>query len=808
MKNSTKEKNQEEIFSRIIFESNKADSILDLIRKNIRLIIDFFSLEGGAIYFLEGETANLFINFDLSPEFVKNFTTISSALPMFKEVFSDKECFVLDKKTKTDDAKLVRSIGYNTLISVPIFYHRRVVGCYVICGEEARKFSKKDLDLMVLAGKEIGSFLDQVVSDISIKKEKQNFKSFFNSLKDIVLVFDTRMRILEVNSFACKRLFYSRSQILRKSMEEIFSSKDWEGLSSDPESFVSGDPFVASLREKDGDNVLVEANVIKGTWSNDDAYFLIAKDISKVREVETRLEESEYIHASLMANISNYVIICRKDGTISYVNNSASKVLGYRDFKSRKRNIEDFLELKNRKDVRSRVVALSAGTRLDDYETRIVGKKEGVHDVIVSGSLIDYQKEESILFIMTDITNRKQAESLIRERTSELEDSQKALMNVLEDVEEEKNKVIGLAQDLEKFKLAVENTSDHIVITDKEGILLYANRGAEAMTGFSVREIIGKKCGGKDTWGGLMSKDFYIGLWSTLKKEKKSFKGEISNRRKDGTPYIAMATISPVMDKDGEVLFFVGIERDITKDKEIDRAKSEFVSLASHQLRTPLSIINWYTELLLNEDSGELNDEQKSYLEEIVGGNERMVDLVGALLNVSRIEMGNFAINPKKTDIIKVAESILRELFIKFESRDVDLDFKYDDLPLLDFDSKLFGIIVDNLVGNAIKYTPDGGKVSFRIKKDKRGIVMTVADNGYGISRNDKDKIFTKLYRGENIQEKVADGNGLGLYIVKSIVDQSGGSIWFDSEEGKGTTFYVTFPLSGMKKKSGDKEID
>ena len=126
----------------------------------------------------------------------------------------------------------------------------------------------------------------------------------------------------------------------------------------------------------------------------------------------------------------------------------------------------------------------------------------------------------------------------------------------------------------------------------------------------------------------------------------------------------------------------------------------------------------------------------------------------------------------------------------------------------MNFDPKLLGIIVDNLVGNAIKYTPDGGKVVFNILKDGKEVLFKVSDTGYGISNKDKPRIFTKLYRGENVQEKVADGNGLGLYIVKAIVDQSGGKVWFESEEGKGTTFFVRFPLSGMQKKNGEKEID
>ncbi|MDD4409261.1 MAG: PAS domain S-box protein [Candidatus Pacebacteria bacterium] len=801
---------QEEIFSKIIFESNKADSILDLIKKNIHLIMDFFEFEGGAIYFLEKDFANLFINFGLTANFVKDFTSITANSIIFKEVFLDKECFILDKKIKRFDILLSKNKEYDSLIFVPIQYHRRVIGCYLVGSKDMKKFSKKDLELMLLAGKEIGSFLEKTISDISIKKEKQNFQSFFNSMKDILFVLDKDRNIIEANAFACKRLFYSRNQLIRKNIEYFFPDDEKEKVEDFfSEEFIDKNTLFSSLEEKDGDIVPIEFSIIRGNWSERDSFFFIAKDISEKREVEIKLEESEIIRTSLMANIPNYVIVCNEKGVIRYANKSAMKVLGYKDFKFKKRSILDFVVNEQKKDLKNDLANIFIARGAADHELKMKNKIDDLFDVIISGSVIDYRKEKAILLILTDITNRKIAENLSIQRAKELENSQKALMNVLEDVEEEKDKVVGLAQDLEKFKLAVENTSDHIVITDKEGILLYANKGAEEMTGFSQEEIIGKKCGGRDTWGGLMSLDFYHNMWNVIKKDKLSFKGEVTNKRKGGGEYIAMATISPILNKDNDVQFFVGIERDITKEKEIDKAKSEFVSLASHQLRTPLSIINWYTELLLGEESGEINDEQKSYLQEIVDGNNRMVDLVGALLNVSRIEMGNFAINPKKIDIIKIAENILKELFIKFEAREVDLDFNYSkELPLMNFDPKLLGIIVDNLVGNAIKYTPDGGKVVFNILKDGKEVLFKVSDTGYGISNKDKPRIFTKLYRGENVQEKVADGNGLGLYIVKAIVDQSGGKVWFESEEGKGTTFFVRFPLSGMQKKNGEKEID
>lgn len=396
----------------------------------------------------------------------------------------------------------------------------------------------------------------------------------------------------------------------------------------------------------------------------------------------------------------------------------------------------------------------------------------------------------------------------IEEKREELEIQKSAILNILEDVKEERDKTEELAKDLKKFQLAVEDASDHIVITDPEGVILYANKAVEGITGFSNKEVVGKKAGNKDLWGGLMDKEIYKKFWDTIKNKKETFTGEFKNKRKNGEEYYAAASVSPVLDDNGEVIFFVGIERDITREKEIDKAKTEFVSLASHQLRTPLSAINWYTEMLMAGDAGKITKTQKDYLEEVYNGSNRMVNLVNALLNVSRIDLGTFAVDPENIDLKKISDEIIKELSPKIKSKKMKIETKYDlKLKEIKADPKLVGIIFQNLISNAVKYTSDGGKVKVKIEIKKPNVLISVLDDGFGIPKDQQSKIFNKLFRADNVREKETDGTGLGLYIVKSIVEQSGGKIWFESKENKGTKFYVELPLEGMKKKEGNKEL-
>lgn len=392
-------------------------------------------------------------------------------------------------------------------------------------------------------------------------------------------------------------------------------------------------------------------------------------------------------------------------------------------------------------------------------------------------------------------------------QTDKLEDTKEAILNILDDVDEEKRRAIDLAIDLEKFRLAVENTSDQIVISDPEGTVLFANQAIKSITGYSVEEAKGSKAG--KLWGGLMEKAFYEKMWKTIKIDKKTFAGEITNKRKNGEHYVASVNISPVLSQSGEIRFFVSVERDITKAKEIDKMKTEFISLASHQLRTPLSAMKWFLEMLLAGDMGKLSKDQLTAVENINSSNERMIELVNSLLNISRIESGRIIIEPEKVDIKELIDSITMELKQKFEDKKQTYTVTIKTTkPEFIADKKLIRNALMNLLTNANKYTPDSGKIDVRVFDKKDNLLIEVEDNGYGIPEKDHAHVFDKFYRGGNIIKQVTDGNGLGLYLVKSVIDSSGGKISFVSEEGKGTKFSILLPRKGVKAKAGQVRLD
>ena len=358
----------------------------------------------------------------------------------------------------------------------------------------------------------------------------------------------------------------------------------------------------------------------------------------------------------------------------------------------------------------------------------------------------------------------------------------------------------------EVFRLAVQNASDHIVITDADGFVLYANKAVERITGYSLEETIGTKAG--KLWGGLMPPEYYKNLWHIIKEEKKILESEIKNRRKNGEIYDAQVRISPVLDEQKNILFFVGIEIDITEHKKLDDAKTEFVSLASHQLKTPLSAINWYTEMLRDGDAGPVNVEQDKFLGEVYSASKRMIDLVNSLLNVSRIDIGTLAVKPIPQDISLICADVQKELQHQIDEKHISVVFNCPQKPLISIvDDKITRIVFQNLISNAVKYTPENGSIVIELKKENGEFIFSVKDSGYGIPEKEKGNIFGKFYRATNVQKYDVEGSGLGLYIVKSALDQSGGKIWFVSKEGEGTTFFVSIPESGMKIKEGNRTL-
>lgn len=268
-------------------------------------------------------------------------------------------------------------------------------------------------------------------------------------------------------------------------------------------------------------------------------------------------------------------------------------------------------------------------------------------------------------------------------------------------------------------------------------------------------------------------------------------------QRKDGSLLPAQVTVSPIVFR-GKPIGAIEVFRDLTDEIESDKLKSDFISIASHQLRTPLSAINMYTRMLRDGLAGELTEEQLPYIQTVLNSVERMNVLIDTLLNITRIEAGGITVKLRSVRLDDLSREMLTEFVPAAQAKNITLTADIPaEVEAIRTDNLLVKEVCANLLSNAIKYTPDGGKVHFEMADTPTEIRWKVTDDGYGIPASDQKNIFLKFFRAGNITTRDVSGTGLGLYLIKNIAESLGGELWFDSAENKGSTFYFTLPKRG-----------
>lgn len=421
------------------------------------------------------------------------------------------------------------------------------------------------------------------------------------------------------------------------------------------------------------------------------------------------------------------------------------------------------------------------------YEDLPIKSKDGeIHEVEFVSNRYSIGETDMIQCNIRDITDRKAIE--------------KKAVTYLADLEKERERVIAINA---KDEAILAGIGDGLVAVDKDGKIILVNSAFSKILGWNESEVKGRELSEIVRVTDESGKEIPKSERPLVKVLKEGIITTTTTttfyERKDGTSFPAVLTIAPIV-VGSELFGAVEVFRDITKEKELDRVKSEFISIASHQLRTPLTAIKGYSGMLLEGAGGELGGKQREYIEEIKHGNDRMLELISALLDVSRIELGVFQAEPELVNFEDTARSVLKDLAISIENKKLKVKLVFEEnLPLVNADPQHVRMIFQNLLSNAVKYTPPDGSVILSIKKQDRNILVVVEDTGFGIPKDDQARIFMKMFRADNVREKDPDGTGLGLYIVKSIVEKSGGNIRFESEENKGTAFYVAIPLGEQR---------
>ncbi len=393
---------------------------------------------------------------------------------------------------------------------------------------------------------------------------------------------------------------------------------------------------------------------------------------------------------------------------------------------------------------------------------------------------------------------------ILRQANKKLIDNQYILEIAREKAEDERNKTASI----------IANFVDPVIVVDSAWQVALINPVAQKIFGLSAKDL-GKKINFKNSnfsfeaFKNIIPVTFETKILEKDENDLVSLEEVVVGRR-DPEQKLSESALTgsvrheltykvlsrPVTDTDKICYGHMKIFYNLTRERMVDRMKSDFVSIVAHQLRTPLSAIKWAIGMVISGDAGNISTEQETFLRKGYDSNERMIGLVNDLLNVSRIEEGRFGFSFEKTDFQEILNNVVANLegVIARKHLKVTLDKKIK-LPTLYLDRGKIELALQNIVDNAVKYTPDFGEINIGFELTAEHLKVKVRDSGVGIPKTDQDRLFSKFFRSSNVVKMQTEGSGLGLYIVRNIIEKHGGKIGIISEEGEGTEVFFELPL-------------
>ncbi len=482
-------------------------------------------------------------------------------------------------------------------------------------------------------------------------------------------------------------------------------------------------------------------------------------------------------------------------GVIVNANNPLQNLTGYLTTEMVGKNIDVLFFEKEEIEIFKKEISESQEKIEKEMTLLAKDKRKILIRVIASGQRDKKGNFNGYFLIFSEIKGKeefqKELEKEVKQKTKALKESSLALLNILDDVEQsrllaerEKNKTLAV----------IENFPEGLLFFNKENKLTSVN--------FKIQEIFGikkkKLILGKKTPDLLNKYPSFTPLIKFLgEDEVKTTHRKELELKKD---LILEVSVIPVVSKQ-EKLGTLVILRNITREKIVERLKSEFVSIAAHQLRTPLSSIKWVLKMILDGDLGSLTQEQRIFLEKTYKGNEKMIRLINDLLNVTKIEEGRIVYRLQEEDIIKIIKEVMDVFKEQSIIQNKNLKFEFikpeEEKIIVQADREKLFLAFQNLIDNAFHYTPIGGNIKVVVKhlKDEGMVLTSIQDSGIGIPEEQQKRVFTRFFRATNTIKENVEGTGLGLFIAKNIIESHDGKIWFESKENQGSSFYFSLPV-------------
>ncbi|SFM76933.1 PAS domain S-box protein [Methanolobus profundi] len=626
--------------------------------------------------------------------------------------------------------------------------------------------------------------------------ERDRAQDYLDISGCMIVAFDSDGTVKLANKKCCHVLGYEESELIGKNwVRDIVPPEDRDGVSSVFSNVVKGNidevsVFENSVLTKNGEKRIIHWNnaYMRDSDGNIIGTLSSGSDVTEERMATMRLKASEEKFRILFENAADAIIIFDTDCNIIDVNSVAFDMLGYK---------EDELLKMSRHDL---VAPASYGTCdekvadvMDDKCNRFeitYMKKDGTLIPVEMGvRVIEYNGISALLSNVRDVSERKNSEKVLKESE-------------------------------QKFRLLAENANDVIWTLDKSGRFNYTSPSVFKLRGYTPDEVAEQTFDEifppehKNTVIGAIAR-FYEKLEAGAGNYSEKF--EIEQYHKDGHRVWTETVANPVYDDEGNFQFFLGVSRDISERKRaeeeidhyteelakkneelksLDRMKDEFISNLSHELKTPLISIKGYSELVHDEVLGPLNSRQKNAMKTVLDKYDHLSFLMDSLIYMSIVKSGKVHY---RLDPIRVVDSLNKVIdYFKFQSQDkalillIDIE---DDLPLIKGDVEYMPYLFRAIIDNAIKFSQSGSEVLISAFSEDDKVHITVTDSGIGIPKHELPNIFRRFYQVDGSMSRRYGGSGLGLYVSKTIAEIHNGEIWVESDEGKGTTVHVRFPI-------------
>lgn len=353
-----------------------------------------------------------------------------------------------------------------------------------------------------------------------------------------------------------------------------------------------------------------------------------------------------------------------------------------------------------------------------------------------------------------------------------------------------------VTKEKQRLDAILRHSADGIMILGADHVIDSINLALARMTGWPVEEAQGVQHDRVIRWArrepGPDLGEATENGWPRNEQSTLYVEGDL--RHINGSTLSVGITYAPLFDDDGELMTIITNVRDITKFREAEEAKTTFISVISHELKTPVALIKGYASTLNRPDIDWKKEVVLDSLTVIEEEADRLTGLIDNLLDATRLQFGTLVLRMTALDIRKMAEQVAEKFRVQIIKHTIAVSFP-DDFPFVGGDQQRLEQVFKNLIGNAIKYSPAGGEIRISGQALANAVQISIGDQGIGIPPEQQEFIFDRFYRVDNVLSRETEGAGLGLYIVKSIIDAHGGHVWVESESGKGTTFFFTLPL-------------